>query len=341
MNIKKYLLIQAIKSNNKKIVNFTLSAFNTLDKIFSYFKKEKSVRSKDNKYLNDALTYAIKNLKTDIVKLLVNAGADVNSLDKNKRNAITHAVERLAISRNLILDPSKNLPEEIIFHPIIRFLLEKGSEYDHTDEINTKRKHTLVNIERPLPPTPQQKTEAQFMDNKIIYDKIDDLQDTNSLPQEPIYAEVNSAIESKVIEQKRSDMQDKSLEQEPIYAKADFAAKRMAREHRAEDKKSKPVIIGAHLKDGRYVSINHEQSLTPQDKDSISRDSGYISSEEKPEKEPVKDTPCCKKGLVQEGLVRKRINQFTQLSGQTQKIEPETRLTQITHQSARTGMMRG
>lgn len=46
MNIKKYLLIQAIKSNNKKIVNFTLNAFNTLDKIFSYFKKEKSAEVK-------------------------------------------------------------------------------------------------------------------------------------------------------------------------------------------------------------------------------------------------------------------------------------------------------
>lgn len=273
MQIKKYLLILAIKSNNKKIVNFTLSSFNTLDKIFSYFKKEKSVRSKNNKYLNDALTYAIENLNDDIVELLVNAGADVNLLDKNKRNAITHAIERLAISRNLILDPSKNLPEDIISHPIIQFLLKEGSEYNHTDEINIDRKHT--NVECLLPPKSQQKTEEQFIDDKSIYAEIGDLQDTNSLLQEPSYAEVDFAIASKVIEQKASktqgksskqepiyakvdfdakrrareqkasQTQDKSSKQEPIYAKVDFAAKKMAREQLAEDTKSKPVIVGS------------------------------------------------------------------------------------------------
>lgn len=363
MKIKKYLLIQAIKYNNKNVVNFTLSTFNTLDKMFSYLKKEKSVRSKDNKYLNDALTYAMESLKTDIVKLLVNAGADVNLLDKNKRNAIIHAVERLAISRNLILDPSKNLPEEMISHPIIEFLLGKGSEYDHTDEINTKKNHTL----RSLSQNTQQKTEAQFMDDEIIYAEIDDFQDIDPLlqgsnlsssireksktqdkssKQEPIYAKVDLDTKRRAREQKASETQGKSLEQEPTYAKVDFAAKRMAREQLAEDKKSKPVIVSIHFKDGRYVSLNHNPPLIPKDADNISNDSDFSAEEPyKPQQSvkneilktpPVTDIPCCKKGLVQE-----RINHFKQLNEQAQKIEHKTRLTQITHRTARTGMTRG
>ncbi|VVC31246.1 Ankyrin repeat-containing domain,Ankyrin repeat, partial [Cinara cedri] len=304
--------------------------------MFSYLKKEKSVRSKDNKYLNDALTYAMESLKTDIVKLLVNAGADVNLLDKNKRNAIIHAVERLAISRNLILDPSKNLPEEMISHPIIEFLLGKGSEYDHTDEINTKKNHKT-------PCKTRKKDIDPLLQGSNLSSSIREKSKTQdkSSKQEPIYAKVDLDTKRRAREQKASETQGKSLEQEPTYAKVDFAAKRMAREQLAEDKKSKPVIVSIHFKDGRYVSLNHNPPLIPKDADNISNDSDFSAEEPyKPQQSvkneilktpPVTDIPCCKKGLVQE-----RINHFKQLNEQAQKIEHKTRLTQITHRTART-----
>jgi ankyrin repeat protein len=137
MGIKSNLLVQATEYNDKRVVKFTLDLFDALGKLFSFArKKEPSHSREDNQHLNDALVVAIENLNSDIVELLVNAGADVNSLDKNNKNAITHAVEKLATSKGLSVDPSKNLPEEISSHPIVQFLLVKGSEYYSTDSVD-------------------------------------------------------------------------------------------------------------------------------------------------------------------------------------------------------------
>ncbi|MDM8335042.1 hypothetical protein [Wolbachia pipientis] len=85
--------------------------------------------------------FAIENLGYDIVELLVKSRADVKLLDKNNKNTITHAVEKLATSKGLSLDLSKSLPEEIISHPMRKFLLERGSEYYSTDSMDIEGKY--------------------------------------------------------------------------------------------------------------------------------------------------------------------------------------------------------
>ncbi|MCA4774826.1 hypothetical protein IHO40_01455 [Wolbachia endosymbiont of Mansonella ozzardi] len=76
-----------------------------------------------------------------MIELLINAGADVNSLDKNNKNAIMHATEKLTTSKGLSVDLSKNLPEEIISHPIVQFLLVRGSEYYITDNMDIEGRY--------------------------------------------------------------------------------------------------------------------------------------------------------------------------------------------------------
>ncbi|MGL9733168.1 MAG: hypothetical protein ACR5KW_04125 [Wolbachia sp.] len=63
-------------------------------------------------------------------------------LDKNDRNAIMHSCGKLIILKGLSKkNPSKNLPEEIIFHSIVQFLLMKGFEYYVIDNVNIKGRH--------------------------------------------------------------------------------------------------------------------------------------------------------------------------------------------------------
>ncbi|MGL9689163.1 MAG: ankyrin repeat domain-containing protein [Wolbachia sp.] len=184
MGIKSNLLVQATKYNNKRVVKFTLGLFDALGKLFSPARKKEPFHSReDNQHLNDALVFAVENLNYDMVELLVNAGADVNSLDKNNRNAIMHAVEKLATSKGLSVDPSKNLPEEIISHPIVQFLLVRGSEYYITDNIDIEGRHASRikgNVRHSLQSEPiyeeipAKNTETQpVYDDRRIYGKVD------------------------------------------------------------------------------------------------------------------------------------------------------------------------
>ncbi|MEY2393588.1 hypothetical protein [Wolbachia endosymbiont of Tettigetta isshikii] len=228
MGIKSNLLVQVTKYNNKRVVEFTLGFFNALGKLFSFGrKKEPSHSREDNQHLNDALVFAIENLNSDIVELLVNSGADVNSLDKNNKNAITHAVERLATSKGLSVDPSKNLPEEISSHTIVQFLLVKGSKYYSTDNMDIEGKYTLsikgnvghsLQSEPIYEEIPAKNTETQPVYNDMhTYEKVDGFGDDDSL---------SSGYSS--IKELRA--QRKPIDLPHIYSTVGLAAKQVAQE---------------------------------------------------------------------------------------------------------------
>ncbi|MCM1001725.1 ankyrin repeat domain-containing protein [Wolbachia pipientis] len=256
MGIKSNLLVQATKYNNKRVVKFTLDFFDTLGKLFSFArKKEPSHSREDNQHLNDALVVAIENLNSDIVELLVNAGADVNSLDKNNKNAITHAVERLATSKGLSVNPSKNLPEEISSHPIVQFLLVKGSKYCSTDSMDIEGRHASsikgnvghsLQSEPIYEEIPAKNTETQPVYNdRHTYEKVDGFGDDDSLSSR--YSSI-----------KELRAQRKPIDSPHIYATVGLAAKQGAKEQGDE-----------HI----YEEIDHFR------RDDNSLDSGYSSIE--------------------------------------------------------------
>ncbi|MDR2978320.1 MAG: hypothetical protein LBU56_02750 [Rickettsiales bacterium] len=269
MGIKSNLLVQATKYNNKRIVKFTLGLFDALGKLFSSARKKEPFRSRgDNQHLNDALVFAVENLNYDMVELLVNARADVNSLDKNNKNAIMHAVEKLATSKGLSVDLSKNLPEEIISHPIVQFLLVRGSEYYITDNINIEGKYTpsikrnvrhSLQSDRTYEEIPAKNTETQpVYDDRHIYEKVDGLGDDDSL---------SSGYSS--IKELRA--QRKSIDSPHIYATVGLAAKQGAQEQ--DDKHTYEEID--HFKDDEHIyeEIDHFR------RDDNSLDNGYSSIE--------------------------------------------------------------
>lgn len=279
MGIKSNLLVQATKYNNKRVVKFTLGLFDALGKLFSPARKKEPFHSRgDNQHLNDALVFAVENLNYDMVELLVNAGADVNSLDKNNKNAIMHAVEKLATSKGLSVDPSKNLPEEIISHPIVQFLLVKGSKYYSTDNMDIEGKYTLSikgNVGHSLQSDhiyeeiPARNTETQpVYDDRHIYEKVDGFGDDDSL---------SSGYSS--IKELRA--QRKSIDSPHIYATVGLAAKQGAQERDDE-----------HI----YEEIDHFR------RDSNSLDSGYSSIEkcatqQEPIYEEISDNKECENPL--------------------------------------------
>lgn len=269
MGIKSNLLVQATKYDNKRVVKFTLGLFDALGKLFSSARKKESFHSRgNNQHLNDALVVAIENLNSDIVELLVNAGADVNSLDKNNKNAIMHAVEKLATSKGLSVDPSKNLPEEIISHPIVRFLLVRGSEYYITDNMDIEGKHALpikgnvghsLQSDHTYEEIPAKNTETQpVYDDRHIYEKVDGFGDDDSL---------SSGYSS--IKELRA--QRKSIDSPHIYATVALAAKQGAQEQ--DDEHIYEEID--HLRDDEHIyeEIDHFS------RDDNSLDSGYSSIE--------------------------------------------------------------
>ncbi|MDR0288828.1 MAG: ankyrin repeat domain-containing protein [Rickettsiales bacterium] len=269
MGIKSNLLVQATKYNNKRVVKFTLDLFDALGKLFSSARKKEPFYSRgDNQHLNDALVFAVENLNYDMVELLVNAGADVNSLDKNNKNAIMHAVEKLATSKGLSVDPSKNLPEEIISHPIVQFLLVRGSEYYITDNMDIEGRHASRikgNVGHSLQPDhiyeeiPARNTETQpVYDDRHIYEKIDGFGDDDSL---------SSGYSS--IKELRA--QRKSIDSPHIYATVGLAAKQGAQEQ--DDEHIYEEID--HFKDDKHIyeEIDHFS------RDDNSLDSGYSSIE--------------------------------------------------------------
>ncbi|MDG7056595.1 MAG: hypothetical protein LKM43_00335 [Wolbachia endosymbiont of Penenirmus auritus] len=269
MGIKSSLLVQVTKYNNKRVVKFTLGLFDALGKLFSFArKKEPSHSREDNQHLNDALVVAIENPNSDIVELLVNAGADVNSLDKNNKNAITHAVERLATSKGLSVDPSKNLPEEISSHPIVQFLLVKGSKYYSTDSMDMEGRHASsikgnvghsLQSEPIYEEIPAKNTETQPVYNdRYTYEKVDGFGDDDSL---------SSGYSS--IKELRA--QRKPIDSPHIYATVGLAAKQGAQK---QDGKHIYEEID-HFRDDEHIyeEIDHFR------RDDNSLDSGYSSIE--------------------------------------------------------------
>jgi hypothetical protein len=192
--------------------------------------------------------FAVENLNYDMVELLVNAGADVNSLDKNNKNAIMHAVEKLATSKGLSVDLSKNLPEEIISHPIVQFLLVRGSEYYITDNMDIEGRHAL----------PIKGNVGHSLQSEPIYAEIDGFGDDDSL---------NSGYSS--IKELRT--QRKSIDLPHVYAAVDLAAKQGAQKQ--DDEHIYKEID--HFRDDEHIyeEIDHFRG------DDNSLDSGYSSIE--------------------------------------------------------------
>ncbi|WCR57811.1 ankyrin repeat domain-containing protein [Wolbachia endosymbiont of Ctenocephalides felis wCfeJ] len=292
MGIKSNLLVQATKYNNKGIVKFTLSLFKVLDKLSLSVRKKESLHSKENnQHLNDALVFAVENLNYDMVELLVNAGDDVNSLDENNKNAITHAVEKLAASKGLLVNPSKNLPEEISSHPIVQFLLVKGSEYYSTDSMDIEGGHALsikgnvghsLQSEPVYEEIPAKNTETQpVYDDRHIYEKVDGFEDDDSLSSG--YSSIKELIAQK-----------KSIDPPHKYAQVDFAAKQGVTE--LDDEHIYEEID--HFRDDEHIyeEIDHFR------RDDNSLDSGYSSIEryttqQKSIYEGISDNKECKNPL--------------------------------------------
>ncbi|MGL9761672.1 MAG: hypothetical protein ACR5LB_05740 [Wolbachia sp.] len=136
-----------------------------------------------------------------------------------------HAVEKLATSKGLSVDPSKNLPEEIISHPIVQFLLVRGSEYYITDNMDIERRHAsriMGNVGRSLQSEPiyeeipAKNTETQpVYDDRRIYGKVDDFGDDDSLSSG--YSKIKELI-----------AQRKPIDSPHIYATVGLAAKQGA-----------------------------------------------------------------------------------------------------------------
>ncbi|MGL9731503.1 MAG: hypothetical protein ACR5KX_01555 [Wolbachia sp.] len=251
MDIKSNLLIQAAKYNDKRVVKFTLGLFDVFGKLFSPARKMEPFHSReDNQHLNDALVFAVENLNYDMVELLVNAGADVNSLDKNNRNSIMHTVEKLATSKGLSVDPSKNLPEEIISHPIVQFLLVRGSEYYITDNMDIERRHAsriMGNVGHSLQSEPiyeeipAKNTETQpVYDDRRIYGKVDGFGDDDSLSSG--YSKIKELI-----------AQRKPIDSPHIYATVGLAAKQWAQEQ-DDEHIYEEISGGRERKNQLYVS---------------------------------------------------------------------------------------
>ncbi|WP_264703494.1 ankyrin repeat domain-containing protein [Wolbachia endosymbiont (group A) of Volucella inflata] len=141
MGIIDNFLIKSVKNNNIKNVKFALSLYDTLNSFRKFFSKTMSFKNtgsfdiNNNQALNQALGRATDH---KIMELLINRGADIHSIDENGKNVIIRVIENLAESKNLKLDSEKNLPAEIILHPIVSFLLGKGAEYYSTDDLNVE-----------------------------------------------------------------------------------------------------------------------------------------------------------------------------------------------------------
>jgi hypothetical protein len=81
------------------------------------------------------------------------------------------------------VDLSKNLPEEITSHPIVQFLLVKGSEYYNTDSMDIEGRHASLikenarhslQSEHIYEELPAKDTEIQpVYDDRHIYEKVD------------------------------------------------------------------------------------------------------------------------------------------------------------------------
>lgn len=318
MGIKSNLLVQATKYNNKRVVKFTLGLFDALGKLFSPARKKEPFHSReDNQHLNDALVVAIENINSDIVELLVNAGADVNSLDKNNKNAITHAVEKLATSKGLSVDPSKNLPEEIISHPIVRFLLVRGSEYYITDNMDIEGQH------------------ASRIKGNVGH----------SLQSEPIYAEIDGfgdddSLSSGYSSIKELRVQRKPIDSPHIYATVALAAKQGAQEQddehiyeeidnfrerenplyvSAEECKTQKKSIGSSKQEPIYATVDLAAKRLERQAKSIKTDSGTYHG-------LVKD----RKNQWEE-KINKRKSEANTTTGRKEELQANTRKTSGTN----------
>ncbi|WCR59082.1 MAG: hypothetical protein PG978_000496 [Wolbachia endosymbiont of Ctenocephalides felis wCfeF] len=338
MGIKSNLLVQATKYNNKRVVKFTLGLFDALGKLFSPARKKEPFHSReDNQHLNDALVVAIENINSDIVELLVNAGADVNSLDKNNKNAITHAVEKLATSKGLSVDPSKNLPEEIISHPIVRFLLVRGSEYYITDNMDIEGKHASrikgnvghsLQSEPIYEEIPAKNTETQpVYDDRHIYEKVDGFGDDDSLSSG--YSSI-----------KELRVQRKPIDSPHIYATVALAAKQGAQEQddehiyeeidnfrerenqlyvSAEECKTQKKSIGSSKQEPIYATVDLAAKRLERQAKSIKTDSGTYHG-------LVKD----RKNQWEE-KINKRKSEANTTTGRKEELQANTRKTSGTN----------
>lgn len=297
MGIISKFLISSAKNNDIKGVTFALAFDKTLKSFKNFFlainpfSNARSFDINNNQSLDHALKYAAKNLNCEMTSVLINSGANIHSVDENGKNIITHAVENLAISKDLKLETAKNLPGKIVLHPIIQLLLSEGAEYYSTDDLNIEPNITQSIRDSSQPPRkPPRIFEYKSSESECkshnteepIYSEIEDfvvhgsLDDSGylSTSEESLYATIDdlSEQEKPVVLQQQKEPKETI---EPIYAKVNFAAKREAREKKANgtencrksnksmEKLTKHAIAGIYLKEGlikERVSM-YEQSI--------------------------------------------------------------------------------
>ncbi len=226
-----------------------------LDNVLSYFGRKESSHSK--KYLDDALFCAIGNLNYDAVELLINSGADVNSLNKDNKNSINYAIKEIVLFKKRTLNPLKNLLAEINSHPIYQLLLNKGSELSSPDQISIFELSISDSIS--IEGEPIYAEVSDVLKNEPIYAEVSDV-----LKNEPIYAEPSYALKSESICHEVSNeynneptygkirnsldkTQNKSSKGEPIYATVNYAAKRKARKIKEQNSTQEYEIINNSL----------------------------------------------------------------------------------------------
>ncbi len=334
MGIKSNLLVQATKYNNKRVVKFTLGLFDALGKLFLPARKKEPFHSReDNQHLNDALVFAVENLNYDMVELLVNAGADVNSLDKNNRNAIMHAVEKLATSKGLSVDPSKNLPEEIISHPIVQFLLVRGSEYYITDNMDIEGRHASrikgnvghsLQSEPIYEEIPAKNTETQpVYDDRRIYGKVDGFGDDDSLSRG--YSSI-----------KELRAQRKPIDSPHIYATVGLAAKQGAQEQ-DDEHIYEEISDGRERKNPLYVSAEEcktrKKSIDSSKQEPIYATVDLAAKRLEKQAKSIKADSGTYHGLVKdrknqwEEKINKRKSEANTTTGRKEELQANTRKT--------------
>lgn len=100
MGIIDNFLIKSVKNNDIKGVKLTLSLYNTLNSFRKFFLKTMSFKNtgsfdiNNNQALNQALGDAVRSLDHDLMKLLINAGANVNAIGSDSIGSVIYKYER-------------------------------------------------------------------------------------------------------------------------------------------------------------------------------------------------------------------------------------------------------
>ncbi|WCR57558.1 hypothetical protein [Wolbachia endosymbiont of Ctenocephalides felis wCfeJ] len=299
MGIIGNFLTRHTKNNNTKGVKLALSlnkVTNNFKKLFSLpFGNTESFNTNNNQVLTRALEYAVDNLDHDTVKLLINAGANVNTIDTSDivykyKRALAHEKEDISVQARKFLKDHREkcclVLGELVIHgampkngkekkDILRIFkeVEGFNEFKEVAELKLNA-NSISNLLKKPPITFQY--QLNLLSKEPIYTEVYDSKVGNSLKdldtsEEPIYAEpYKESTENLSLE----DSGYSSVSEEPIYAKVDLSKKRA--ERKAKDIKANSETyhhtLGSHslVKDKisqwqeRMKSIEHSELINQQ-----------------------------------------------------------------------------